>query len=312
MKKILSAFIVVVLVTVAILLFACAKEQPHVCVYTYRTVAPTCVAEGYTEHVCLDCGKYYRDNFTVVEDLTKDESHVLGDWYTSTEPDCKKTEKFRRDCLYCDYQTKEVTEYKDADGKIVKGAVKHTYHKDYRILVPATCTEKAYYIYICLYCEKYESDKNGSSVKDINGKSFGSPANSNSLGHDHAVIREIAPSCGHNADGSAYETYGIKEYAPCTRCGATKNAEYKLPHSSASSKVVAPTCTAAGYTEHTCKICGEIYHRDYTEASHIWPKTADGKTEIWSNPYTKVDGWKYEQRACTVCGAIEERICSEQ
>lgn len=314
MKKILSTLIVVALVAAAVLLFACADDTigPHVHVYTYRTVAPTCVAEGYTEHVCLDCGDYYRDNFTVVTDLKKDESHVLGDWYTSSEPDCKNKEKFRRDCVYCDYQTAEVTVYEKLgpDGKPVldeknnpikiEGTTKHTYHEEYRILVPATCSSSGYYIYICLYCGTTATTASG-SVKDVNGNSLGKPTDSASLGHDYPIVREIAASC----DKNGTETYGIIEYGPCTRCGdSSKKIEYVEPHESASKTVIAPTCTEAGYTLHTCKICGVEYKRDYKDATHTW--------SAWGNPYTKIDGFRYQQRYCTVCDAIEEKICSEQ
>lgn len=55
--------------------------------------------------------------------------------------------------------------------------------------------------------------------------------------------------------------------------------------------VVAPTCTADGYTEYTCTECGRVYRSDYVEATgHTWDEgeltTAPGCTEDGVMTYT--------------------------
>jgi hypothetical protein len=53
----------------------------------------------------------------------------------------------------------------------------------------------------------------------------------------------------------------------------------------------APTCTAQGYTTHTCTLCGESYTDNYVPASHTegeWVTLSDGSKEL----------------RCTVCGAL--------
>lgn len=318
MKKILVALIVAALLITAVLLVACEKEeeqpQGHVHVYVTNTVAPNCKFGGYTEYTCLEPGcdnPYYQADFTTVTDLTKDESHVLGDWYTCIEPDCDTKETFTRDCYYCDYQTKPVTEYKykDENGKEVKvtGKYKHTYHDDYRILVPATCTEAAKYVYLCLYCDN-DASKNVVTVKS------GDPNYQASLGHDWQEIAEtkVVAECGVDANGEYYEIYGITEYADCSRCGESKSTVYTDPHTPVDKGVItAPHCHSAGYTTHTCSTCGVEYKRDFKEATHAWPKDTTGKNDLWTNAYTKDDGLSYVQRCCTSCGVIEEQIHME-
>ena len=55
--------------------------------------------------------------------------------------------------------------------------------------------------------------------------------------------------------------------------------------------VVAPTCTADGYTEYTCTECGRVYRSDYVETTgHTWDEgeltTAPGCTETGVRTYT--------------------------
>ncbi|MFR6335388.1 MAG: hypothetical protein ACLUMN_04480, partial [Oscillospiraceae bacterium] len=64
---------------------------------------------------------------------------------------------------------------------------------------------------------------------------------------------------------------GIRTYA-CTRCGETKTETIpKLTHEHSYKAVVTvPTCTAKGYTTHTCA-CGDSYVDTYTAAlGHDW------------------------------------------
>lgn len=315
MKKILATLIVAVLLVTAVLLVACEQELPqeHVHAYTTNVVKPNCKYSGYTEYTCLDCGDYYQADFTTVTDLTKDESHVLSDWYTCIEPDCDTKETFTRDCLYCDYQSKPVTEYKykNESGKEVKvtGAYKHTYHNDYRILVPATCKEAAKYVYLCLYCDN-------DATKSVVSISSSDPNYQAALGHDWQEIAEtkVEAACGVDENGEHYEIFGITEYADCSRCGESKKTVYTEPHTPVDSKgvVTAPCCNTAGYTTFTCSTCGVEYKRNFTEASHVWPKDSKTKKDIWSAPYTKADGTVCVQRACELCGAVEEQIYVDQ
>ena len=89
---------------------------------------------------------------------------------------------------------------------------------------------------------------------------------------------------------------GVKTFT-CTRCGETKTETIpKLTHEHSYKAVVtAPTCTAKGYTTHTCS-CGDSYVDTYTDAlGHAWD---EGKV---TKPATETeDGVK--TFTCTRCG----------
>ena len=67
------------------------------------------------------------------------------------------------------------------------------------------------------------------------------------------------------------------------------------------SKVTAPTCSARGYTTHTCSCCGYSYKDTYTaKTDHkfgSWKKTASPTCV----------GKGTETRTCSGCGATETR-----
>ena len=77
------------------------------CEHNYEageTVAPTCADKGYTEYICTECGRVIHSDYV---DATGE--HILGDWYTASEPTCATAGEQRRDCELCDYyETDEI------------------------------------------------------------------------------------------------------------------------------------------------------------------------------------------------------------
>ena len=70
MKKLLLITLIAVLVLslASCDLFKKTTTEPEPCRHEYEAtvVAPTCSAEGYTEHVCLHCGESYQDTPTAM------------------------------------------------------------------------------------------------------------------------------------------------------------------------------------------------------------------------------------------------------
>lgn len=90
----------------------------------------------------------------------------------------------------------------------------------------------------------------------------------------------------------------------CTREGCNEYLLTPVEGSSAlghdyEERVIAPTCTEAGYTLHTCKNCKHSYQNNEV------PSTGHTFSEwvITQEPTSTENGIK--QRTCTVCGAVE-------
>ena len=93
----------------------------------------------------------------------------------------------------------------------------------------------------------------------------------------------------------------------CNACGATETKELDKKNAfhthSYTSNVVAPTCTAEGYTAYTCE-CGDSY------SDSITPKTAHAYTTNVTAPTCVTEG--YTTHKCTACGAayIDSKVAA--
>ena len=85
----------------------------------------------------------------------------------------------------------------------------------------------------------------------------------------------------------------------CTTCSEiVKREEIKALNHDYSEKVVKPTCTEKGYTEHTCKNCGDTYRDSYVKETGHNPITDYGK------PATCKENGLTDGSHCNVCGTV--------
>ncbi len=144
--------------------------------------------------------------------------------------------------------------------------------------VPATCTESAYTINVCVKC----------------GETTRTPKeDSTPLGHDWKVTTE--KSCG-----------GTVTTTTCTRCGETQvETDPTAQHTWETSPTVdvAPTCTTEGQQSVHCKFCPAVKEQktipatghSYSETKHEATCTEDGYTE----------------KVCTKCGDTQREAGEE-
>lgn len=259
--------------------------------YTEKTVKPTCLDKGYTEHTCSRCKASYKDEY-------KD---ALGHKLTETvvKPTCTKDGYTKHECTRCDYSytdkkveaighdykftsdtatcTKAGTKTEECkncgDKKTVASpALGHDYKKE---VVKPTCEKGGYTEYTCSRCnDTYREDEKaaiGHDYKEIvkdatcteDGYKVGTCANCqdsytkkiDKLGHDYkSVVTE--PSC---------LTEGYTTHT-CSRCEDSyiDNNTNALGHSYKDT-VVEPTYTEKGYTEHKCERCGDNYKDNFVD-----------------------------------------------
>ena len=88
----------------------------------------------------------------------------------------------------------------------------------------------------------------------------------------------------------ATETTPGTETRTCTVCGETESRNVTIPTTpedhthSFTSTVVAPTCTSAGYTLHTCESCSHSYTSDEIPMlAHQWVTDPNGTTHTCSS-----------------------------
>ncbi len=140
-----------------------------------------------------------------------------------------------------------------------------------------TCTQQGYTTHTCACGEEYTDsyvDPLGHDLTQHAGKSAtctqgGWEAYETCSRCDHSTYEAIA-ALGHDltqhAGKSATCTQGgWKAYETCSRCDHTTYAQIPATGHSYTATVTKPTCTAKGYTTHTCA-CGDAYVDSYVNA----------------------------------------------
>ena len=111
------------------------------------------------------------------------------------------------------------------------------------------------------------------------------------LAHTEEVVAGKAATCT--------ET-GLTDGKKCSTCGETLEAQVEIPviEHNYNAVVIAPTCTAAGYTTYTCTACGNTYTGDEVAAL--------GHTEVVDAAVaaTCTTAGKTEGKHCSVCNEV--------
>ena len=271
------------------------------------TTAPTCTSKGVKTYTCTrdNCGATYTEDIDML-------AHEMPDAY-ATNNDGTHFKK----CANCDYTETVNCTYTDvvtAPTCTAKGYTTHTCsvcgysyvdsyvdangHKYVDTVTAPTCTEKGYTTHVCSVCQDTYTDSETAA-----------------LGHnwDNGTVTS-EPSCTFT---------GIKTYK-CQNAGCTEtkteilevvphtlpdtyttnndgthskkcaNCDYKETVNCTYTDVVtAPTCTAKGYTTHTCSVCGYSYVDSKVEANgHKYVDTVTAPTCTEKG---------YTTHVCSVC-----------
>ena len=242
--------------------FVCSNDKSHV-----ETVKAT-ITSKTTKATCTTDGKtvytatvpFNGKTYTNTNTVTIPKTgHDWSKWTTTKKATCTADGSKTRTCSVC---------------KKTETATIAKLGHDYKATVVApTCTAKGYTLHKCSRC----GDSYKDTYKDATGHSWSKWTTTK------------AATC--TADGSKTRT--------CTVCKKTETATIaKLGHDYKAT-VVAPTCTAKGYTLHKCSRCGDSYKDTYKDATgHSWSKWTTTKAATCT-----ADGSK--TRTCTVCKKTE-------
>ncbi len=233
---------------------------------------PTCETNGWKVLTCRKCS----GNTTEIINATghadrKDADEV----WVSVASTCLDAGEWSWRCNHvgCDVE----------GGKICKERIApdgHIYADDYTVDLEPTCTEPGEKSIHCVKCGVKKSD---------------SRVTLDALGHDSTpatcTTDEVCARCDKkikSALGHKYElaTPGNEEAIyRCLTCGdeVTHTHDFEL-------KVIQPTCTSQGYTEHTCKeeFCSHYtYRSDFNQREHAWQESKRGEATCSNNGFVE-------------------------
>lgn len=268
--------------------------------YVDSVASPTCTESGYTEHICEGCGDTYRDTETAPAGHTL--KHVDEVKAAAQTPGCIA----HWECEVCglrfrDDQAKSLL----SDEELEIPPPGHTYEDK---VIPPTCTEDGYTEHVCSDC--------GDTYRDNEVVAFG---------HNLRHVNEAKPTA---------ETPGRTEHWECEKCGLRfrdKDAETPVSDEELDipplghtyeNRVVMPTCTEGGYTEHKCtdEGCESTYMdletdplgHDMTRHPAQAPTlTREGSIEYWEcsrcgGCFTDADGANEVERGSVVRPKLEQ------
>lgn len=261
-----------------------------------KTVAPTCNEKGYDLYTCKKCNSTYKDNIQPINPS----NHKFNKTNT-VAPTCTTGGYDVYTCERCGK-----TEHRN---EVPAVAGNHIYQ--FTKTVAPTCTEQGYDVYTCSKCSATEKR----NVKPID-----------SSNHNYTV-KAVAPTCTErgytkhtcsrcgdtyndnyiNASGHSFTNYVPDGNATCTKDGTmtakcdkcSKTNTIPAPGSQLghyyAQTVTPPTCTAGGYTTHTCVRGDSTYVDSQTSPlGHSYTATVVAATTT-SQGYTVY--------TCTRCGA---------
>lgn len=242
--------------------------------YEVTTVPPICIEDGYTLHVCKNCGYSYKDNTvpktgahiynTTPDEVVKSTCSVQGHELYK----CSMCDKTYERLLPLDSKNHDYTfstRYVDADGEEVY-----------------PCKDIHFVIGVCKCGEQQSID--GLEIQ-------------NKIDHDYSILVDERPS---NCGVQGYEIY------ECSYCGEENKIDLPLVgrHRSIKdeSKSTSPTCVSDGEIVYTCEVCGQITNTvrvDKDTEAHSW----DSGTIIKKATSSEMGKLSYK---CIYCGT--ERI----
>ena len=272
-------------------------DEPTECEHEYEEnvffhpelVTPTCCTPGVAVFECIYCDHYY-----TVEVPADPEAHAYwGEQTIITEANCE-TQTNGLMYVACDNgcgSTNEVEiSYYDAHNWDVQ---KETY---------ATCTEAGEYYAVCTLCgevEEYYYEANGHQNWYLTcgdtgecmecGEEFtvehsGDPATCTDPMYCYNCWQYVGEPAGHSWVSATCETNGY-----CSVCEAENENAPAFGHDY-DHVVTAPTCTAAGYTTHTCVYCDDSYTDSEVAALGHADNNGDFKCDNCSTKMLPADG----------------------
>ena len=264
--------------------------------YEAVVTAPTCTEAGYTTYICKTCGDSYVDHEVAAL------GHDFGTWIINKAATCTEAGEKVHSCSRCDYrETEEIAatghEYEEVvtaptcteagytthtckvcGGSYVDHEVSALGHDlgEWTVSKVATCIEAGEKVRSCSRCdysEKEEIAAFGHEYEEVvtapTCTEDGYTTHTCKVCGDSYIDNEVE-ALGHDlgewtVSKEASCTEAGEKVRKCSRCDYSETEEIEATGHDYEAIVTAPTCTEAGYTTYTCKVCGDTYVADEVE-----------------------------------------------
>lgn len=294
---------------------------------SWKTIlAATETATGKAERKCASCGKTesrtldklppkhthsYTSSVTAKATCDKVGTKTFicscGDTYTEDIPKTAHTYKntaVSATCTQRGYTEHTCTVCKSSYRDAYTNTLPHSYTS---VITTATCTAKGYTTNTCKNCGHSYRDSEtvakghtwgawvttkqptetatGSAKRTCSACNASDTKTLDKLPHTHSYTAKVTKTATCSAEG-------VKTFT-CA-CGNSYTESIPKVAHSYKDRVVAPTCTAKGYTEHACSLCSASYKDKYTDmTAHVCTSAVTVPTCIEKG---------YTTHACKNCG----------
>ncbi len=286
--------------------------------YIAEVTPPTCSQQGYSTFTCTLCGDSYIDDYTpttahnYVVVVHAPTCNSIG--YTSY--DCACGDSYASDylpalshsfiytdngeghtitCKNCDYSANEDHLIAGVHCTLCYAFICDHSKTTTIVDVEATCTTEGSSHVECTICSKTLSTEIIAA-----------------LGHEVVYYPTKNPTCDQPGNRAYYQCTNCKAYYADAAC------TYPLPDTfvyiaakghSYVDTVIEPTCTAEGYTMHTCSVCLDTYQGDYVAAlGHNYAYTNNGANHTATCSkcsHNATEDHSYKGGVCA-CGALAD------
>ena len=255
--------------------------------YVYNNDA-TCILDGTETGTCTRCPETHtKTAYNTYLD------HEFVNYVSNNDATCTLDGTETATCTRCT----ETDTQTDVGSKL-----NHNYTS---VVTPSTCTAAGYTTYTCTRCQdSYVDDytavlghdfKNYVSNNNATCTANGTETGTCTRCPEKDTKTEANSALGHDwADATCTTPKTCKR----TGCGATDGAS--LGHNYGA-VVTAPTCTAGGYTTHTCSRCSDTY-TDTPVAALGHTNGSPVKENVVPSTCTEYGSYDFATY-CTVCGA---------
>ena len=228
-----------------------------------------------------------------------------------TAPTCTERGYTTHTCTACDASF--VDSYVDASG--------HRFWGGWSVIKAAGCTESGLEGRTCIECDytetrpidptghRYQSHVTAPACEDRGYTTHTCTACGDSYVDSYTAAKGHSFGSGWRVINAAGCTQAGLEGRDCENCGYAETRPTAPTGHRYQPQVTAPTCTAQGYTTHTCTACGMSYKDSYTNA--LGHTADEAVTENMVQP-TCTAGGRYDQVTyCAVCDTeLQRTVCT--